>query len=483
MRFLLHVLSGAQALIFLPLIARTFGEAGYGVWTQISLTAALVHPLATLQLGRSVVRYLEAIPSGHGRSEAYYSTAWTVWGTGAAFIALALLLRRAIGAALFGAPALDAYVLLLAVLIAVNASLSISLAYFRSLGKLRLVTAIQAAATLGTIGVVTTTVLGFGGGLHAGGAAWVASRAVAALVAQAAVSREAGFCAPRWSGKLGMFLRYSLPLIPASAAAWILEYSDRYVIVHMLDLERAGVYAGSCQLARLMRVMMMPLSFVLLPTMIRLWNGGARDQALGLMRVSLAGYAAFAGLGVGFLVALGPTLLRVLGTPAFQQPGGLLALLVFGQLFVALCLLFSLILYLHERTQTVMAVAFVAAALNIGLNLLLIPRWGILGAAVATFLSFAAQLTATILAIGRYHCVSIPTRPLLRILLATVALYGVLSLSRLRGLAWTIAGIVGGGAIYVGVLLSSREVRAAMRRFLRSGGEEWVEGPSGPFAD
>lgn len=483
MRFLLHVLSGAQALIFLPLIARTFGEAAYGIWTQISMTAALMHPLATLRLGRSLVRYLGGIPAGNQRNDAYYSVAWAIWGIGAATIALALSLRPAIGTALFDDPSLGDFVPLVAVLIAANASLSIPLAYFRSLGRLRLATAIQAAATLGTIGVVIAAVLGFKGGLHTGVAAWAAARAVAAIVAQALASREVGFRKPRWSETLRTFLRYSLPLVPASAAAWILEYSDRYAIVHILDIERAGVYAASCQLARLMRMMMMPVSFVLLPTMIRLWNEGDRSQVLGLMRVSLTGYAGVAGLAIGFLIALGPMLLRILGSPAFQQPRGLLALLVFGQFFVALCLLFSLMLYLHEQTRLVMMVAFVAAALNIGLNLLLIPHWGILGAAVATCVSYATQLAAIILAVGRYHRVTIPTRPLLQILLATGSVYGVFRLSALGSLGWTIGGAVGGSLLYAIVLFSSREIRAAVVRFTRRGDEKRGENPSIPFVD
>jgi len=140
-------------------------------------------------------------------------------------------------------------------------------------------------------------------------------------------------------------------------------------------------------------------------------------------------------------------------------------------------------LYLHEQTRLVMMVAFVAAALNIGLNLLLIPHWGILGAAVATCVSYATQLAAIILAVGRYHRVTIPTRPLLQILLATGSVYGVFRLSALGSLGWTIGGAVGGSLLYAIVLFSSREIRAAVVRFTRRGDEKRGENPSIPFVD
>jgi len=465
-RFLLQALSGAKGLVFLPLIAGTFGEIEYGIWTQISLTAVLAQPFLTLGLGHSLVRYLGGIPSGRPRGEAYYTVIWTVWIAGAGFIVLAWFLRATIGIVLFGDPALASYALLLAILIVAEVNLLTALAYFRSLGLLKLGTAIQAGTTLVTIGIVAAAVVGFDGDLHAGVAAWTASMMAGGVLAQIVVVRKEGFQFRVCGAVLRRFLHYSIPLIPAAASAWILEYSDRYVIVHLLGLGEAGVYAGSYKLAQVVRMLMLPISFVLLPTTLRLWEARRFHQVRRFMRASLAGYVVISGWVAVLLVALGPRLLHRLGTSGFDVPEELIALLVVGEMFLSIRLLYTQVLYLRERTRTVMAIVLATAGMNIALNLLLIPKMGILGAAIATSTSYAVQLLLMMVAAQRSQLIGIPIRSLARILAGVGLMYVIVRFTSAGGIEPITLSVVGGSFVYAGILFSSRAIRTSTRQFL-----------------
>jgi O-antigen/teichoic acid export membrane protein len=92
------------------------------------------------------------------------------------------------------------------------------------------------------------------------------------------------------------------------------------------------------------------------------------------------------------MAVAGPWLLPWLATADYRPPwpvfaGQALAVLLFG--------LYQILLYpllLDGRSSRVLVMAVVAAALNAALNLTLIPRLGMSGAALAAALSNAAML-------------------------------------------------------------------------------------------
>jgi O-antigen/teichoic acid export membrane protein len=94
-------------------------------------------------------------------------------------------------------------------------------------------------------------------------------------------------------------------------------------------------------------------------------------------------------------------LLWLLASPAFAPAAAVVPILVFGGVASALYYLFVNVLFFDHKANRLLPLAtLTGAALNVGLALTLVPRFGLQGAAVATL---AAQVLATILVAALGH--------------------------------------------------------------------------------
>ena len=84
---------------------------------------------------------------------------------------------------------------------------------------------------------------------------------------------------------------------------------------------------------------------------------------------------------------------------------------------------------IRERTDLIAAGVIVATIVVIGLNFLLIPRWGPFGAAVATATAFASEFVVVMLLSARIYPLGYPIARLLRPLLLAIVVYALVELS------------------------------------------------------
>jgi O-antigen/teichoic acid export membrane protein len=126
-------------------------------------------------------------------------------------------------------------------------------------------------------------------------------------------------------------------------------------------------------------------------------------------------------------------------------------------------------LFIERRTRRIMAIIMSCAALNIGLNLVLVPRMGIVGAAIATLVSYAA--TSVLLAVaGRaFLLVTLPWPTLARAGAASLAMYLVVAgLHGGHGLLTVGVRAVIGAAIYAALICAiDPDARTMLRKVLR----------------
>ena len=82
----------------------------------------------------------------------------------------------------------------------------------------------------------------------------------------------------------------------------------------------------------------------------------------------------------------------VLGSQKLQQAAPLLPVLVLGIMVYTLHIFFNAGLIIHKKTVTMLKIVGFCALLNIGLNIWMIPRIGLQGAAVSTLVSYVVFL-------------------------------------------------------------------------------------------
>ncbi len=187
------------------------------------------------------------------------------------------------------------------------------------------------------------------------------------------------FEARRW-------LQSALPFMLISGMYVLNARTDVVMLGALSGTDAVGLYTPATRGAELISFVLLAVNTALAPTLARLYAEGKRAQleasvAKSTRLITLASLP----LALGFILLGGPFLL--LFGPEFVGAQGALVILSVGQLINAATGTVGMLLNMtgHER-DTALAVG-AAALLNILLNALLIPAYGIEGAAVATALS------------------------------------------------------------------------------------------------
>ena len=427
-RALFQVLNAFKGLLYLPLISKQFGAEGYGIWSQIIITVTLFSPVLTLRLGDAIVRYFGSVKDLGERGRSFFSAAVVVWLISAAVSFGGLLASRPIALIMFGDSSLHPYVILFLGLLVVRVNLGFTLSYYRSMSAIRLYSAFQAIEILANLTALALLTLFFHKGLVEVLGAFIAIDFSLILGLLGNITRREGISLSPDYTVLKKYLRYSLPLVPTVALYWIINSGDRYVIVHYLGLEQVGIYSAAYRLGQVLKLLVQPISFVLLPLVSRMWEAGQRDQVRRYMAQSLKYYVLLAAPASAGLIILGPSLLRFLGTGAFFVSQGLIAALVVGIFFVGLYQIYVYILYLQEKTKLLPLIFLLVATLNLGLNILLVPVIGILGAAFTTCLSYFVQFAVVYCYTRRFFKVPFQISFVLKAMASSAAMYGLLTL-------------------------------------------------------
>jgi O-antigen/teichoic acid export membrane protein len=199
---------------------------------------------------------------------------------------------------------------------------------------------------------------------------------------------------PRFS-RLKEFLGFGLPLMPRNIAYWLIYLSDRYIVSFFLGATSLGIYAAGYSLGSLPYMMAEILSFVLMATLPQLYDEGRIDEVKTHLRYNLKYFLAIA---IPFLFGatiLGQPVLRLFSTAEIASKGHLVVPVV--ALAITLLSIHNIIwniLLLVKKTKVLIIVWVIAAVLNIGLNLVLVPHIGIIGAAVTTLIAYTIAIVA-----------------------------------------------------------------------------------------
>ncbi|WP_339748329.1 lipopolysaccharide biosynthesis protein [uncultured Maricaulis sp.] len=344
-----------------------------------------------------------------------------------------------------------------AVALVLRALLQIGLVTHRAAGDIGRFSALEAGyLMLGFVigvGIIFTTDLG-AAGIFMGSAI---AAAVALFVDLPVMLRRAA-SGRRQVVRAQVYARYGAPVSASLVFEELLSVGDRFLIAAFLGQGAVGMYAAGYGLAdRLLDIIFIWFGAAVWPLTIKaLESKGAEaarevaGRAAGLM--ALVAFPAAAGLA---LVAV-PLTTIIIGENLREQAAVILPWIALSGLMKGM-----MTYYFHEaftlkrRTASMAIIMAGAALLNLGLNLVFIPMFGIAGAAAATVIAyFIALLVCAWL--GRKHFpLPLPWNDWLRAAAATgVMAAAVYALPAIES-AWLmlVAQAMTGGIVYVGCAL------------------------------
>jgi O-antigen/teichoic acid export membrane protein len=239
------------------------------------------------------------------------------------------------------------------------------------------------SATLGAIGAGATGVVAvtvFGAGIYGYLLGLLVGNAAAALYGLVVSGPD---LIGRFSVlELRRMARYGGPLIPATFALWGLAFLDRIMLSKLGNFYETGQYSVGSRFATVLMFGFATFMTAYLPFMFSLWQEDAGIERQ--MRARVLFYVTFCVVSLGLVMSLFAREVIPIFAPRFDRAYLVVGVLSTGVALYAVATICSSGIGLARRTVYIGAYTVLATGVNVGLNFLLIPSWGMLGAATAT---------------------------------------------------------------------------------------------------
>ena len=178
---------------------------------------------------------------------------------------------------------------------------------------------------------------------------------------------------------------YSWPMVPNNLSAWVLKLSDRLVITYFLGVEATAIYAVSNKIPNLLSMAQ--------GVMVMAWSENASiavndsdakeyyskmfDKVIDLMFSCTA-----------LLIATTPIMFYVLIRGDYAEAYYQIPMLIFAMFFYVMSSFLGGIYIAHKKTKNVGVTTMVAAAINLGIDLILVNSIGIWAASISTLVAY-----------------------------------------------------------------------------------------------
>jgi O-antigen/teichoic acid export membrane protein len=180
--------------------------------------------------------------------------------------------------------------------------------------------------------------------------------------------------------------RFGLPLVPSALALIAINFGDRFFLARLADLTEVGLYEIGARIASAMVLLLTAFRTAWPAFAYSLDDEDEARRTYAFVLTYLVSIASWLALAIGLLA---PWLVRLLTQPEFYEGAEVVAPLAFAFALFAGYVVVSIGVGRARRTGMNWAVTGAAALLNVALNLLLVPEYGMQGSAAATLASFA----------------------------------------------------------------------------------------------
>lgn len=180
-------------------------------------------------------------------------------------------------------------------------------------------------------------------------------------------------------------LKYSIPLIPTTVSTWIISMSDRYILSYILGSGANGLYAIAYKVPTIITIVA--------GIFMDAWQISAMDEYQkgdkgAFFSKVLKVYSSLLFCGASVIITFTKLIIKLLASVKFYSAWEYIPVLVIAIVFASLANFIGSIYMMHKKSEYIFTTTAVGAIINIILNLFLIPKYGIQGAAIATLISY-----------------------------------------------------------------------------------------------
>ena len=219
-------------------------------------------------------------------------------------------------------------------------------------------------------------------------------------------------------------LKYGVPLVLVSLLGILLNFGDRYVLNYFSSLNEVGLYSLGYKISGTINMFFVqPFVLGFFPA---IWVITKRPNAKRFFAKVLT-YFSFVTLWAVLALALfSEDFIKVFSLNSdYWGAYKVIPLICFSYFLYGVVYILNTSFYLSERTVYISALTGLALLTNIAFNFLLIPIWGVMGAAVATVIAYLILTATTYYFAQRFYPINYEVSRLITLLFIATAIYFV----------------------------------------------------------
>ena len=379
-----NVLGKVVGFLMIPFYTHYLSPADYGTLELLDLSLTLVTLVLTMWLNASVVRQYNDFHEDRDRNQAVSTVLILAFCIGVVVTIFGLQFSRPLAAVILNRADLHFYVTLEAWSFLISTVNVVCLSYLR---------ARQRSVVVVATGLISLTIslllnIYFIAVRHDGVVGVLYSSIISSIVVTVPLVvymlRNVGFSFSY--DKLKGLIAFGSPLIITSVASFAVNFSDRFFLRHFATLSTVGVYALGYKFGFM-------LSLLVVQPFDTIWQARiyeiAKRNASGDMFSRLFEYYCLvlvaAALALSIIIK---EVMTLIASASFHDAYKVVPVVALAYVFQGMNRFVLAGTYIAKKTMWLAPVGLLTAAANVGLNLLLIPRFGMMGAAWATAFSF-----------------------------------------------------------------------------------------------
>jgi O-antigen/teichoic acid export membrane protein len=262
---------------------------------------------------------------------------------------------------------------------------------------------------------------------------------------------------------------YGFPMAPTLLGNWVLSLSDRYILEHFRTPAEVGWYSVSYALSE--KILLLPFSalmFSAMPILIAGWERGDRPQVIDGLKDLTRWYLLVACPILVGISVLAEDLVGLLVADEFIQGYLIVPYVAMGIFLWGLAQYVTRTFVLLKKSSTFMLIVLLSSAINIVANLLLVPRWGFIGAGISTVVGYGFMLILALVLERSYRLYRFPVGAFRRIGLSALLMGLVIGLlNRWNQISVFLLVPLGAGLYFAGLMLVRELRKSDLKRLWR----------------
>jgi O-antigen/teichoic acid export membrane protein len=463
---LTNIVSVMLGIIQVPIITRALGAASYGILALITTAISLIVPFSMLTFSSSIIRFLAAEKDPTKIKEDFYSACILVLVTGTIFALLFFLASDFLANSIFKSPDSIYSLKLSSILIMLNSMFPVLLAFFRRGSKIGIYNALNLGLNILQFSLLVVFLLR-GYALNGAILSTILSTLLMNVVALIIIFKQVGLQRPRFKN-MKTYLKFGIPLTPNPAILWIIQASDRYMISYFMGISAAGIYNAAYGIGSYASFALWPVGIVLFPIISKAYDEGKFKECENYIKYSFKYLMMITiPISVGVSILANP-ILKILTTPEFLSGAMATPLIALGAALFCVYQIASYIIYLAGKTYLTLRIYAIGAIANVILNLVLIPRIGLVGAGLASFLAYGIMGLLTLSISRKYIHFDLSIIFIIKSFLSSAVMALFIWIIRPESLIMLAVSIVTGTILYFLALIVIKGFTKDELRFFRA---------------